>query len=130
MLADVSFGDLIWSIIVIFFMVVYFMILFQIIVDLFRDHEMGGFMKVVWILALLFVPLITILVYLIVRGPKMQQRALEDAKAQQKAMNEYIRDVSTTGGSPADQVAKAKELLDSGAISQEEFDAMKAKALA
>jgi hypothetical protein len=105
--------------------------LITILMDLFRDHDMSGWAKAVWIIALLFVPLITMLVYLIARGGGMGERAMKQAQRQQQAMNEYIR--ATAAGSsntPADQIAQAQKLLDAGTISQDEFNALKAKALA
>lgn len=128
-LADISFGDILWSLIVFFFMVVYFMMLFSIIVDLFRDDDLGGGAKAIWVIALLFFPLLSMLIYLVVRGKGMGKRAMREAQQQQAQMDAYVRNVATSAGGPADQIAKAKELLDAGAISQAEFDSIKAKAL-
>jgi hypothetical protein len=124
----VSFGELIWYTIVIFFFVAFLMVLFYIFADLFRDQELGGWGKAAWILALIFFTWITALIYLIARGKGMAERNVQAAKEMQEAQNTYIRDVA--GTTPADQIHKAKELLDSGAISQAEFDGIKAKALA
>ena len=129
MLAEISFGNILWAIVVIFFFTMYLMILFSVIGDLFRDHETSGFTKAVWIFCLLFFPFITLLIYVIARGPGMQKRALEQQKQQTAAFNDYVQSVATPGGSPTEQIAKAKELLDAGTISQAEFDALKAKAL-
>jgi hypothetical protein len=123
-----SFWDIIWFIIVSFAFIAYLMVMFQIIGDLFRDRETSGAMKAVWIIALILFPFLTAVVYLVVRGKGMYERqasALHDARASQE---DYIRSVATA--SPGDQIAQAKGLLDSGAISQAEFDALKAKALA
>ncbi|MCU0266339.1 MAG: SHOCT domain-containing protein [Actinomycetia bacterium] len=125
-------GDFLWSLVVIFFMVMYFMIMFRIIIDLFRSDDVGGFAKAIWLIAIIFLPLITMLIYVIVRGKGMAERDMKqmaDYKAQQDA---YIKQVAGSGGgaSAAEQIAKAQELLSSGAISQEEFNALKAKALA
>jgi predicted neutral ceramidase superfamily lipid hydrolase len=103
------------------------MIVFQIITDMFRDHKTSGWIKAIWILLLFAIPFLTALIYLIVNGRKMAERqreALETAKA---AQDTYIRQVAQA--SPADQISQAKQLLDAGAISQEEFDNLKAKAL-
>lgn len=127
-LADVSFGDLLWSLVVIFFMIVYFMMLFNIIIDLFRDRDLGGLPKALWVIALLVLPLITMLIYLIARGDGMGKRSLAQMQASQAQFDSYVRDVA--GASATDQIAQAKALLDSGAISQSEFDALKQKALA
>ena len=123
-------GDFLWSLVVIFFMVMYFMIMFRIIIDLFRSDDVGGFAKAIWLIAIIFLPLITMLIYVIVRGKGMAERDMKqmaDYKAQQDA---YIKQVASSGSTPAEQIAKAQELLSSGAISQEEFNALKAKALA
>ena len=122
-----SFWDIIWFIIVTFAFVAYLMVLFSILSDLFRDKETGGFVKAVWVILLIFVPFLTALIYLIARGHGMAERNVKAAEEMQKAQNAYIRDVA--GSSPADQIHKGKELLDAGAISQAEFDAIKAKAL-
>jgi hypothetical protein len=123
-----SFWDIIWFIIVSFAFVAYLMVIFNIIGDLFRDQETSGVMKAVWIICLIFFPFVTAVVFLIVRGRGMAERsaaAMANAKA---AQDEYIRSVSASG--PVDQIAQARSLLDSGAISQGEFDTLKAKALA
>jgi len=102
--------------------------MFSIIVDLFRDRETSGVMKAVWIVCLIFFPLITALVYLIVRGSGMADRQMSsaaDMKAQQDA---YIRDVAAKA-SPADQIAQARKMLDDGVISQPEYERLKEKAL-
>jgi hypothetical protein len=130
-LADFGSGQVFWSLIWFFLFFAYIWVLITILMDLFRDHDMSGWAKAVWIIALLFVPLITMLVYLIARGGGMGERAMKQAQRQQQAMNEYIR--ATAAGSsntPADQIAQAQKLLDAGTISQDEFNALKAKALA
>ena len=122
-----EFGQFLWSLLVIFFMIMYFMVLFSVVVDLFRNHEMGGFAKALWIVFLIFVPLISLLVYVIVYGTSMaqrQQQAVVQAQLEQDASLSPV-----TGMSPAEQIAQAQQLLTSGAISQEEFDRLKAKAL-
>jgi ABC-type multidrug transport system fused ATPase/permease subunit len=124
-----SFWDVVWFIIISFAFIAYLMILFQIVTDLFRDRDESGWMKAVWIVCLIFLPLLTALVYLIARGPKMaerQSRAMADYQAQQEA---YIRNVATQSGGPADQIAKAKQLLDDGHITQADYDRIKEKAL-
>ena len=123
-----SFGEFLWYTIAIFFFVAFLMVLFYIFADLFRDQDLGGWGKAAWILALIFFTWIAALVYLIARGKGMAERNMQAAKEMQEAQNTYIRDVA--GSAPADQIHKAKELLDSGAISQAEFDSIKAKALA
>lgn len=120
-------GDLIWFFLVSFIFIAYLMALFAIIGDLFRDRELSGLGKAVWLIFLLFLPLLTALVYLIVRGDGMAQRGLKEAKEQQAATDEYIRSVATS--SPSEEIAKAKALLDAGTITAEEYAAIKAKAL-
>ncbi|HVQ18110.1 MAG TPA: SHOCT domain-containing protein [Actinomycetes bacterium] len=124
-------GDFMWSLLVIFFMVIYFMILFSIISDLFRSHDLNGVSKAIWVLALLVLPLISILIYLITRGDGMTQRAIEGAKKAQEQQVQMASQVvaGAGGGSASDQIAQAKQLLDSGAINAAEFDALKKKAL-
>ena len=124
-----SFWDVIWFIIISFAFIAYLMVMFNIIIDLFRDRSVSGGMKAVWIVCLIFFPLITALVYLIARGQGMAERNIASAQAAQADADAYIRSVAAAG-SPSEEIAKAKALLDSGAITQEEYDALKAKALA
>jgi putative oligomerization/nucleic acid binding protein/phospholipase D-like protein len=123
-----NFWDLMWLIASTFFFVAYLIVLFHIVIDLFRDSEMGGFAKAIWIIGLIVVPLLTALIYIFARGGGMaarQQAALKQAKSQ---TDDYIRGVAAK--SPADQIADAKKLLDAGTITAEEFAKLKAKALA
>lgn len=128
-LADINFGELLWSIVVIFFMVVYFMMLFSVLADLFRSHDINGWVKALWVIALLVFPFLALLLYLIVRGTGMGKRTMAAQQEAQKDFNAYVQSVSGSSASPAEEIAKAKELLDAGTISQEEFDAIKARAL-
>jgi len=125
-----SFWDFFWFTISFFLLMAYLVVLFQILTDLFRDKDVSGWIKAVWVFFLIFLPLLTSLVYLIARGQGMAERNLAAMQAAQRDTDNYIRQVSASTTSPAEQIHKAKELLDSGAISQEEFDALKAKALA
>lgn len=120
-----SFWDLIWWFLTIFIFVAYLMALFSIIGDIFRDRKLAGGWKAVWIF---FFPIVTALVYLIARGKGMGERQVAAAERYKAAQDDYIKSVA--GTSPADQIAQAKGLLDSGAITQAEFDTLKAKALA
>lgn len=125
-------GDFLWALLVFFFMVIYFMIIFSIFGDLFRSKDLGGFSKAIWVLAIFVLPLIVPLIYLIVRGGGMADRSIEAAQRaqeQQVAMAKTIVDTSGAGASSADQIAQGKQLLDSGAITDEEYQALKAKAL-
>ena len=125
-----DFGDFLWSLLVIYFIFFYFMILFRILGDLFSDNEASGLVKTVWIIALLFVPFISIFVYLITRGKAMTERSMAHAAAQDAAQQDYIRQVAGGEKSSTEQIAQAHELLTSGAITQSEFEAIKTKALA
>lgn len=122
-----EFGQFLWSLLLIFFMIMYFMILFSVVIDLFRNHQMGGFAKALWILFLIFIPLISLLVYVIVYGKGMAERQQSAVVQAQQDQDAYIKQVA--GTSPAEQIAQAQQLLNSGAISQDEFDKLKSKAL-
>jgi hypothetical protein len=116
-----------WLILSTFVFVAYLLILFQIVADLFRDSELGGGSKALWLIALVFVPMLTALFYVLVRGTgmaKRQRAALERSKSEAE---DYIRQVA--GKSPAEQIADAKALFDAGTINQDEFAKLKAKAL-
>ncbi len=122
-----NFWDVVWLMISTFFFIAYLIIMFQIVVDLFRDHELGGFAKVLWVIGLIFLPVITAIVYIIARGSGMarrQQASLQKARAETET---YIKEVA--GKSPAQHIADAKALLDAGTITPAEFDKLKAKAL-
>ena len=122
-----SFWDVFWLLVFSFFFIAYLMVLFNIVVDLFRDPDVSGGMKAVWMICLIFVPALTAIVYLIVRGNGMAARQTASMRRSQEATDSYIRDVA--GSSPTADIARAHELLKSGAITQAEFDALKAKAL-
>lgn len=122
-----EFGQFLWSLLIIFFMIMYFMILFSVVIDLFRNHQMGGFAKALWIIFLIFIPLISLLVYVIVYGKGMAERQQSAVVQAQQEQDAYIKQVA--GTSPAEQIAQAQQLLNSGAISQDEFDKLKSKAL-
>lgn len=116
----------------IFLFIAYLFVLFRIITDIFRDRQLGGFAKAIWLIALLFLPLLTALIYLIARGKGMAQRDIEAMEEYRSAQVEYTKDLmkdAAKPASPADQIAQAKALLDSGAITEDEFDKLKAKAL-
>jgi hypothetical protein len=121
-----------WDVIVLitwgFLFAAYLVVLFQIVGDLFRDPKVGGFAKAIWILVLIAIPFLSALIYLIARGRGMAERQVAAVSQLEQAQAAYIRSVS--GTSPAEQIASAKELLDTGAISQSEFDTLKAKAMA
>jgi len=122
-----QFWNFIWLFFWSFAFIAYLFALFAVISDIFRDHELSGWLKAVWIIFLVFVPFLTVLVYLIARGRSMAERQARSAQQAEAATTEYIRSVAKA--SPSQEIAKAKELLDAGTLTQAEFDAVKAKAL-
>ncbi|WP_454050636.1 SHOCT domain-containing protein [Cellulomonas sp. Marseille-Q8402] len=122
-----DFWDIIWWFVWAFVFVAYLFALFSIISDLFRDRELSGWWKAVWLVALLVLPFLTALVYLIARGKGMAERNVRAVSTAREQSDAYIRDVA--GSSPGAQIAQAKQLLDSGAITAEEFATLKAHAL-
>ena len=112
----------------IFLWVIWFWILITIFIDLFRSHDLNGWVKALWFIFILFFPLIGVLVYLIARGGKMHEHAARDAQAQEQQFRRYVQE--TASQSPADQLAKLADLRDRGVITAEEFDREKAKILA
>ena len=127
--ANTFWDVLLWSI-MFFFWIAALSIWFRCLFDLFSDRQLGGFAKAIWCLVLVLFWFFGALIYLIARGRGMQQRAIDRAVDAQKAQAAYIQQVAGTAVNPADQIASAKSLLDSGAISQAEFEVLKNKALA
>jgi type VI protein secretion system component VasK len=125
-----SFWDFFWLLVWTFFFVMYLMILFQIIGDLFRDKDLSGWSKALWIIFLIIFPFLAAIIYLIARGRSMAERQAGEMRKAQAATDQYIQSVATRSSNPADQIASAKSLLDSGAITQQEFEQLKQKALA
>ncbi len=125
-----NFWEFLWLIFITYILIAYIMLMISIWVDIFRDRDLGGFAKFLWIVFLVFFPFLGVLIYLIARGRAMSERQLAYAQSAKAQQDSYIRSVAGTQASAADQIASAKALLDSGAISQAEFDALKAKALA
>ena len=123
-----NFWDFIWASFVVFAFVVYLMILFSVIADLFRDRVLSGWYKVLWIVFLVWIPYLTSFVYLIARGRGMTERQIEAAEHGQQATTEYIRHAAGVGG--ATEITQAKALLNDGTITEAEYAALKAKALA
>jgi hypothetical protein len=124
--ADYPFLDVLWTMILFFAWVAWIWIAITVFIDIFRRDDLGGWHKAIWVVFIILVPFLGVLVYLIVQHDGMRERTLAKAKAQQAGFDQYVRE--TAGGS-ASEIAKAKELLDAGTISQAEFDAIKAKAL-
>jgi len=123
-----NFWDLLWLMFSAFMFVAYLFVMFQVVTDLFRDSELGGFAKALWIVGLILLPFLTALVYVIARGSGMARRQQAAVQRSQSEAESYIRQVA--GKSPADQIADAKRLLDAGTITADEFARLKAKALA
>ena len=123
-----SFWDVMWFMLISFALVAYLMVLFSIFGDLFRDPDTSGVGKAVWIVALVLLPLITSLIYMIVRGRDMARRSAEGYTQQRHAQEAYIREVAGVG-SPAEEIGRAREMLDAGVITQPDFERLKAKAL-
>ena len=128
--ADYPFLDVLWTLVIFFLWVMWFWLLISIIGDVFRRRDIGGGKKTVWLIFMLFVPFIGVLAYILVNSDSMAERNLERARAQQAQVDAYVRETAGSGGGAAAEIDKAKQLLDSGAITQQEFDAIKAKALA
>ncbi|GED99771.1 membrane protein [Gordonia spumicola] len=124
-----SFWGVLWYTVLVFAFVAYLIVLFQVLTDLFRDHTLGSGAKVLWIIGLIVLPYLTAFVYVVARGKGMTERSRATALAVDKANQEYIRNAAGKA-SPAEQIATAKSLLDAGVVSQEEYDTLKAKALA
>ncbi len=125
-----SFWGIFWWTIWFFAFVAYLWVVFAIISDLFRDHELNGWWKALWIVFLIFLPFLTSLVYLIARGRGMAERSLRDAASARRETDAYIRETAGVSASPSDEIAKAKALADAGTITEQEYQLLKAKALA
>jgi Short C-terminal domain/Phospholipase_D-nuclease N-terminal len=125
--ADYPFLEVLWTLLVFFAWVAWFWLLITVAVDIFRRRDIGGGKKTLWLLFMIFIPFIGVFAYLIANHDEIAQRNIERARAQQAQFDDYVRTVS---GGAAAEIDKAKQLLDSGAISQEEYEAIKAKALA
>src|SRR3954453_17008429 len=127
-LAAYSPAEALVTIIWIFLFVAWILVLFTIIGDLFRDHQLSGWVKAVWILFLIFIPFLTALVYLIARGQGMRERSIKEQADVRRHFDSYVRE--TAGTTPVDELHKLNDLKEKGAISDEEFERMKAKLIA
>jgi hypothetical protein len=127
--SDYPFLDVFWSMMIFFLWVAWIWILIMILSDLFRRHDLSGWGKALWTIFVIIAPFLGVLIYLIVESKGMAERNLERQQQYQSQADDYIRSVASTGD-PAEQIAKAKQLLDSGAITADEFESLKAKALA
>ena len=129
MLAAYSFGQVMWTMLVFFCWILFFWLLFIVFGDLFRRHDISGWGKAAWSIFVIVLPFLGVFIYLIAEGTGMAERNVRQSRAQQASMDAYVRSVAGST-SPSDQIAQAKQLLDSGTITQAEFDQIKAKALA
>lgn len=128
-MTDFSFWEFLWSLVLIYFLFFALLIIFWVVLDIFRSRDIGGWAKALWLILLVVFPLIGVLAYLIARGPGMAERHHQRQEAAKEDFDTYVKQAAGSGASSADQIAKAKDLLDSGAITQAEYDALKAKAL-
>ena len=126
---DWSFLDVFWAICIFFAWVFFFWLLITVFSDLFRRHDIGGGTKTLWVLFVIFLPFLGVFVYLISQGRGMGERAQQQAQAAQADFDSYVKSAAGSGGAAA-EIEKAKQLLDSGAITQSEFETLKANALA
>ena len=129
-LADYPFLDVMWTMLVFFLWVAWFWILFGVWGDIFRRRDLSGGGKTGWFIFTLVLPFLGVFIYVISQNDGMNQRNLERAQAQRQQMDDYVRATAGSGGGAAADIEKAKQLLDSGAINQAEFEALKQKALA
>ena len=125
--ADYPFMDVLWSMIIFFFWVIWIWIVVTVLIDIFRRTDIGGWGKAAWVVFVVILPWLGVLIYLIAQHDGMRDRRIKEVQAQKAAFDDYVRDAA--GGS-ADEIARAKDLLDHGTITQEEFQALKTKALA
>ena len=128
--ADYPFMNVLWSMIIFFAWVAWIWILIVILTDVFRRHDIGGWTKALWTIFLVVIPFLGVLVYLVAQHDGMAERQQKDVQAQQAQFDSYVRQAAGTGGGAASEIEKAKALLDSGAITQSEFETLKAKAVA
>ncbi len=124
------FLDLMWTMLVFFLWIMWIWLLFTVFADIFRRHDLSGWGKAAWLVFAILLPFLGVFVYLITQNVGMTERNLERARAQRDQFDDYVRTTAGGGGGAAAEIDKAKQLLDSGAITQAEFDALKQKALA
>jgi ABC-type multidrug transport system fused ATPase/permease subunit len=130
LIADVGLAELLWTTLWIFFLFMFIWVFVILITDIFRDHELSGWAKALWILLLIIFPLIGSLIYIIVRGPGMAERRAKEASAAKAQFDAYVREAAASspgGGGAADDISRLAALRDSGTITEEEFQSMKAR---
>ncbi len=130
--ADYPFLDLMWTMLIFFIWILWFWLLFTVFADIFRRHDISGWMKTAWLIFTILLPFLGVFVYLITQNTGMTERNLERSRAQKAQFDDYVRETAggSGGGGAAAEIERAKGLLDTGAITQSEFDAIKQKALA
>jgi Short C-terminal domain/Phospholipase_D-nuclease N-terminal len=127
--AEFGTGQVFWSFLWFFLFFIWIWLLIVVFSDIFRSQDLGGWAKAIWCIFIIFLPYLGVFVYLIARGGKMHEHAVETAQAQDEAMRPYVRDVAGSGGSTADELARLADLREKGVISDAEFEQLKAKAL-
>ena len=124
------FLDVLWTMFIFFLWVIWFWLLFTVFVDVFRRHDISGGKKTLWLIFVIILPFLGVFIYIITQNDGMTQRNIERAQAQRSQMDQYVRETAGASGGAAAEIDTAKQLLDQGAITQAEFDAIKQKALA
>jgi energy-coupling factor transporter transmembrane protein EcfT len=127
--ADYPFLDILWTLLIFFAWVIWFWILITVFADLFRRRDIGGGAKVLWSIFVIILPFLGVFIYLLTQNNGMMDRRQRETEAAQGQFNDYVRSVASSGGA-AGEIEKAKQLLDTGAITQAEYESLKAKALA
>jgi hypothetical protein len=127
--ADYPFLDVIWTMFIFFLWIIWFWLLFTVFIDIFRRHDLSGWSKTLWLVFVIILPFLGVFIYLITQNEGITQRNIDRAQAQKAQFDDYVR-TTASGGGAASEIERAKGLLDSGAITQAEFDSIKQKALA
>jgi ABC-type multidrug transport system fused ATPase/permease subunit len=128
--SDYPFLDVLWTLLIFFLWVIWFWLLFTVFIDVFRRHDIGGWKKALWLIFVIILPFLGVFIYIITQNDGMTQRNVERAQSQRAQFDQYVRETADASGGAAAEIDTAKQLLDQGAITQAEFDAIKQKALA
>ena len=128
--SDYPFLDVLWTLFIFFLWVIWFWLLFTVFIDVFRRHDISGGKKALWLIFVIIVPYLGVFIYIITQNDGMTQRNIDRAQAQRSQFDQYVRETAGASGGAAAEIDTAKQLLDQGAITQAEFDAIKQKALA
>ena len=128
--ADYPFFDILWTMVIFFAWVIWFWLLITVFADVFRRHDIGGGAKVLWMIFVIILPFLGVFIYLLTQNEGMNERNVKQAQAQKAQFDSYVRETASSGGGAAAEIEKAKGLLDSGAITQAEYDSIKQRALA